>query len=259
MHFYCRNVTAMDSYPEDLLVGVFPLVFAVNAIIADDEYEENGGSSTRRSLFDRFLDAVASSLIDDVEGDGAADNQQDKRRAISLFKPDEEDESSDDECVLLDEFGARRRPGPSFSNAVYPGFGRRGQTPRDTGAAPTNDGSGSNSATKTSYAKALTEGQGFFQRARIESISVRHGFPPSKDPEGTEHWVHALSLAMKNRNKSLLKGIFDKHPIQGILSAGWLEKHVHALPSAIMVVGWAQLLAKKVGQVWGRRGRKVRN
>lgn len=225
----------MDSYPEDLLVGVFPLVFAVNAIIAD-EYEENGGSSTRRSLFDRFLDAVASSLIDDVEGDGAADNQQDKRRAISLFKPDEEDESSDDECVLLDEFGARRRPGPSFSNAVYPGFGRRGQTPRDTGAAPTNEGSGNSSATKTSYAKALTEGQGFFQRARIESISVRHGFPPSKDPEGTEHWVHALSLAMKNRNKSLLKGIFDKHPIQGILSAGWLEKHVHALPSAIMVV-----------------------
>ena len=112
----------MESYPEDLLVGVFPLVFAVNAIYdpnnpdGDNDPDSSAGnaeeaavpvSPKHRSDFDRFLDAMAGSLAD--EDDEAADANAQlefppilptetpaSSRNVSLFRPDE-DESSDEE------------------------------------------------------------------------------------------------------------------------------------------------------------------
>jgi hypothetical protein len=107
----------------------------------------------------------------------------------------------------------------------------------------------------TSYAKALEHGQGFAQRARIVSISSRHGFPPSKDPTGTENRIHkcfksehkalqptrgssstmaATAVGSLDMNKMIAKA--NTAPIDGILPSGWLEKHAHALPSVLIVV-----------------------
>ena len=68
----------MDSYPGDLLTGVFPLVFAVDAILPTTSSPFGEGAagqlpltprtSSTRSLFDRFLDAMASYLSDDSDG-----------------------------------------------------------------------------------------------------------------------------------------------------------------------------------------------
>jgi hypothetical protein len=219
----------MDSYPQDLLVGVFPLVFAVNAILSTDQDipQVEGSSSPRRTLFDHFLDAVAASLVEEGEPDQGSSPVVDKKRHVSLFRPDEDDDSSDDDDV--EEFG-KRRPG-TLSSGLYAGFGRKNLAKNAVAASASHA-----ETNKTSYAKALTLGQGFFQRARIESVSPRHGFPPSKDPDGANNVAHAFPRALKTNSQDDLASIFREHPLDGILPAGWLEKHVHALPSVILVV-----------------------
>lgn len=214
----------MDNghYPEDLLVGFFPLVFAVNAIRPEDT-----DVTGKRSTFDNFLDAIAATLIEDQT---TATTEHDKRRSISIFKSDDE-ESSDEEDGLQDHFGGsfRKRNSSTF------GFGRVRPT-----ASISNDlteGAGG-----TSYAKALTQGQGFFQRARIVSVSQKYGFPPSKDPHGTQNLAYELHEIMKKRapaterEQAMTRLFQQQYPVTGIIRSQWLEKHVHALPSAIMVV-----------------------
>jgi hypothetical protein len=220
----------MDSFPQDLLVGVFPLVFAVNAILSteQDGSQGEGLPSPKRTLFDHFLDAVSASLVEEGEPDQQGNSPSvDKKRHVSLFRPDEDDESSDDDDS--EEFG-KRKPA-TFSPHLYAGFGRKNLA-KNAVAASASHAEGN----KTSYAKALTLGQGFFQRARIESVGPRHGFPPSKDPDGANNVAHALPRALKTNSQEDLASIFRDHPLDGILPAEWLEKHVHALPSVILVV-----------------------
>ena len=262
----------MESYPEDLLVGVFPLVFAVNAIFDPNNGENDSPEATpstgdpqdntsssaavspkTRSDFDRFLDAMAGSLADENDND-AEDNGHSlefppilptetpsSSRNVSLFRPDDDelDDSEDDDFLLDgddDDYytsgsttasGKRRTSASSNSIRLYAGFGLS----RKSGGS---GGAGAHSSTNTSYAKALQHGQGFFQRARIVSTSSKHGFPPSKDPEGTNSIVYALKQARTSQQKA--RELFSARPIQGILPAGWLEKHVYALPSVVLVV-----------------------
>lgn len=265
----------MESYPEDLLVGVFPLVFAVNAIYDPNNPNDDNGvasdpsnaskdgdnansvaaSPKNRSDFDRFLDAMAGSLADEKDDAVDANAQLEfppilatespsSSRNVSLFRPDDDEmDESTDEDLLIDTdddeytstipggaFGRSGRRTSSGANAMrlYAGFGltRRSLT----GGV----GAHSHSSNNTSYAKALQQGQGFFQRARIVSISTKHGFPPSKDPDGTKNVVFDLKQARASFQKT--REIFTARPIQGILPAGWLEKHVHALPSVVLVV-----------------------
>ena len=149
----------MESYPEDLLVGVFPLVFAVNAIFdpntidkpesppstGDQENVSAAVSPKNRSDFDRFLDAMAGSLAD--ENDDADDSSPlefspilpteapNSSRNVSLFRPDDDelDESTDDDVLLDaddDDYynsastpGKRRTSASSNSIRLYAGFG----------------------------------------------------------------------------------------------------------------------------------------
>lgn len=258
----------MESYPEDLLVGVFPLVFAVNAIFdpnnPDNDSEPDAGATNaaanidaavpypkNRSDFDRFLDAMAGSLAD--ENDEAADNNAQlefppilqtetpsSSRNVSIFRPDDDemDESTDEDLLIdtdEDDYasavpgsrGSRRVSTGNNAMRLYAGFGL-------TRRSLASGGVNSHSSTNTSYAKALQQGQGFFQRARIVSISTKHGFPPSKDPDGTKSIVFDLKQARTSIQKA--REIFTVRPIQGILPAGWLEKHVYALPSVVLVV-----------------------
>jgi hypothetical protein len=240
----------MESYPEHLLVGVFPLVFAVNAISdGADESTSAGQTHPSRTDFDRFLDAVAGSLADEND---EADDLNDplefhpilptetisSSRGVSLFRPDEYDlgDSTDDDLILDDtdmhvpSSISKQRRSASGTNSLrlYAGFGLTRRSLTSGGVAHTH------STSNTSYAKALQQGQGFFQRTRIETIAADHQFPSSKDPEGADSIINALRNARTSPQKA--EEIFTGRPIQGILPAHWLEKHVYSLPSVVIVV-----------------------
>lgn len=222
----------MDSfYPEDILVGFFPLVFAVNTIPDGDpngeiasEIEASSGK-IYRSPFDRFLDAIAASLVDESDEE-PVEVRRTGNRTIALFRGDD-DETSDEEDILLQENCSSGRPQPRKKQGGF-GFGRRSMS-----------SDGPNGDLPTSYAKALTNGQGFFQRARIVTISTKYGFPPSKDPEGTNNLsfeLHNLENRRTSDKEGSYQSLLKHYPVGGIIPSGWLDKHVHALPSAIMVV-----------------------
>mmetsp|Transcript_28655 Transcript_28655/g.43736 ORF Transcript_28655/g.43736 Transcript_28655/m.43736 type:complete len:1599 (+) Transcript_28655:220-5016(+) len=243
----------MEAYPEDLLTGVFPLVFAVNTILRNtsenedmrdsvginqDEKEGNDDdemnikkSSSTRSLFDRFLDAMASNL----GGNEPLDQRPSRGRGpdfVSLLRGSSEhgtgsfEDSSDEEDVSMSmESNSSRRIGlrsPSLAR-MRPSSPMSPQSP-------------------FAFANSLKL-DAFFDRSRVVSISTKHGFPPSKDATGQNNRSLKLSQARSalrmnptNANALRLKRVMDQHPIEGVMQSGWFEKHVHALPSVLLVV-----------------------
>jgi len=230
----------MDAYPDDLLAGVFPLVFAVDGILPSDSSppsvksgdgeegeaaEIEKATSSTRSLFDRFLDAIAASLNEEEQENQKAMSRTGSDTIASLLRGDDKDDSSDDEDDRSQDSSRGRIS--IRRNSPMSTFRQKKQT------------SGSNS---TAYARVLSS-ESFFQRARILSISAKHGFPPSKDPEGTKNRALLLSQTRASMahgatgaNALRLKSIMESKNTEGILPAGWLEKHVHALPSVLLVV-----------------------
>jgi hypothetical protein len=88
----------MESYPGELLVGVFPLVFCVDATLQNKQLNNNDNNNSnneetktnRRSQFDKFLDAIAaSSSTDDYDGDSP------------LMQKVEEEQSDNEDEILL--------------------------------------------------------------------------------------------------------------------------------------------------------------
>jgi hypothetical protein len=265
----------MESYPGELLVGVFPLVFCVDATISKANEEEESSSSSssihNRNQFDRFLDAIAASLLDEPEDHpltvGDDTNTPSKRKStedniMSLFRGEEEgedDSDGEDDLILMrdnnnahnssfsgnphasfdaggfgDSVSLRSKASHPFSNMGFPRLNSRTGVSRSASSDAQQQLHGA-VGLNTSYAKALQQGQGFFQRARIMSISTRHGFPPSKDSEGDKNRIHEFFQG-KTLQTSKLLAAAKKRPIDGILPSGWLEKHAHALPSVILVV-----------------------
>ena len=240
----------MESYPEDLLTGVFPLIFAVNAILpnstlsgdppessATEQGEKEGidddenikQTSSTRSLFDRFLDAMASNLVENESIE-----QRPSRRGpdfVSLLRGSEHgstsfDDSSDEEEISMSmESNSSRRIG-----IRSPSLARMRPSSPTTTPSP------------LAFAKSLKL-DSFFDRSRVISISTKHGFPPSKDATGKNNRSLKLSQARSalrmnptNANALRLKRVMDQHPIEGVMQSGWFEKHVHALPSVLLVV-----------------------
>jgi tetratricopeptide (TPR) repeat protein len=276
----------MESYPGELLVGVSPLVFCVDATLASNQDAAAAAaigagaaspSSATRSQFDRFLDVMAASLLDEPEGgdrlffnninssnhsashtfspNGGRRRQVDDGM-LGLFRGDEGgelDSDQEDDMILGGDTngmamnysfggggegnttGSEHPMDPkrtrSFSNISFPRLGGPGG-----GNNRTNNSSKEGiNGVDTSFANALREGQGFFQRARIVSISSRHGFPPSKDPTGDDNRIKDFFLGKTLRMGRILAAT-KRRPIDGILPSGWLEKHAAALPSVIIVV-----------------------
>ena len=85
--------------------------------------------------------------------------------------------------------------------------------------------------------------------ARIIAVSKRHAFPPSKDPEGTQNRSSIISRSRANpysigatmMNAQKPPAATQVPPVDGIISTGWLEKHVHALPSVLLIVTYIDL------------------
>lgn len=260
----------MESYPAEVLVGVFPLVFCVDATLTSNGSDDNPSSSPSRSQFDRFLDAMAASLLEEPEGSTRLFSQDDsltssstgRNKAVDdntvmgLFGGDTGIDSDHEDDIILAGGPFPNNPGtsgissvPSMDGSVFGDFDIRRNRSFGAMSFLGNHGSGrsgnNHSARSkdskaaggldTSFAKALQDGQGFFQRARIVSISARHGFPPSKDPTGKENRIREFFLGKSLRTAKILSST-KKRPIDGILPSGWLEKHAAALPSVIIVV-----------------------
>ena len=327
---------SMESYPSELLVGVFPLVFCVDTTIPEVQEEwhrkqtqmlreakqaqatttavndfdhpnqapthlhqlqqqQQQHQPSSRSPFDKFLDAMASSLMDFDDDDHPlrADSYtstsatssnprrkmvEDNNSVLSLFRGDDasagDGYDSDQEVLsaatpdgyqstfdythyfddVLSPPGRRRSTsgGRKTSSSMGINFGRGliGGSPNPMQTLPTASSNtpsrstqtqhyyattGGNQLDTSTYAKALQHGQGFFQRARIISIGKRHGFPPSKDPNGRDNRIYQF-FQQKVLNTTKLIATANKRPIDGILTNGWLEKHAHALPSVLLVI-----------------------
>ena len=246
----------METYPGELLVGVCPLVFCVDATItkANEGNADNniagGGGNASRSQFDRFLDSMAGSLLEEMEDPLQLADDLMKRKSDdvmkSLFRGDEVGDSDHEDDMLLsgiistnsgatspnasfDVAGESRtpnRPGRSRTSFSTMSFGRLGSRNKSTTVSHGID---------TSYAKELQQGQEFFQRARIVSVSTRHGFPPSKDAGGEKNRVDEFYHGKAFQTAKLIAATKSR-PIDGILTSGWLEKHANALPSVLLVV-----------------------
>lgn len=236
----------METYPGELLVGVFPLVFCVDATLAENSSggTANAATSSSRTQFDRFLDAMAASLMDDPEGDhplamNESTSTPSKDVLNALLRNASVEDDDDDEILLNPAKSSSREMGPSrsFDSGTFTSPPKRsfgiGRSKSKSTSASIDQFQQHN--LDTSYAKALQNGQGFFQRARIVSISARHGFPPSKDAKGDNNRVHQFFQG-KNLNAGKLIAAIRKRPIDGILPSGWVGKHAHALPSVILVV-----------------------
>jgi hypothetical protein len=294
----------MDFYPQDLLVGVFPLVFAVDATFPPPAVDAGAGADgVHRSLFERFLDVLVSSLMDDDEShDGkrhSLASTDANSRGLSLLGKNRIGGGgaaggslggadlgsslgngggiSDDDLLDLlatplgggggsaqHESTTGRRPslsgsagggtGGAFSGGFYAGLGRRISNSSQLHSNNSTHGGGSSQligggSSHGGYAKALRHGQGFFQRARVEAVGTRHGFPPTRRKEarggGSSSSNHELGGGGGGGSSSFDASDPASHAhvspevwfrkAQGVLSLGWLEKHVHALPSVIVL------------------------
>jgi len=85
--------------------------------------------------------------------------------------------------------------------------------------------------------------------AHIVKVSKRHVFPPSKDPEGTQN-RSTLIVQSRSSTTTLYTTSSSQNtptpksnvpPLEGILPAGWLEKHAHALPAVLIVVTYIDI------------------
>jgi len=248
----------MEAYPGDLLAGVSPLVFAVDAITPlpskktperSDETDDRGATQTEellpkaashRSLFDLFLDSLASALFDADESTTGSKPRNSNNNTLrsdalnSLLRVDDDD-SSEDEDPLGESSSQLSKSARNFRRGVgSPSLGMANfRKPPSSKTINTES---------TAYARNLTT-ENFFQRARIVASSSRHGFPPSKDEAGVQNFALKLSQARSamamnptNANAYRLKGVLESKQIDGILPLGWLEKHAHALPSVLVFI-----------------------
>ena len=231
-----------SSNSDDDVVVFSPLIAVVNAI-----QDNSTNSQPEDTLFDRFLRDLVRV---DTDSKGASPssvlNSPEKRR-MTLFREgggdQQQDYDSDEDDAVLQE----QLSGASSHNHY--------RSPTKSDASRSNSPFFRKSSLRsvrgdhaTSYLSAQQQQQDeqhFFSRARILSVSDRYGFPPSKDPEGTNNLAYAIQTAYQqtqHRNHhnptraALLQQAASTYPIQGMVGTGWAEKHIHALPSVLLLV-----------------------
>eukprot|EP00934_Nitzschia_sp_Nitz4_P004916 Nitzschia sp. Nitz4//scaffold189_size62959//23388//27915//NITZ4_006307-RA/size62959-snap-gene-0.8-mRNA-1//-1//CDS//3329539893//4906//frame0 len=192
---------------------------------------------------------MAALLLEEPEGGDRLFNERSSNSLMTPVAPrrrgrDDDMDSDQEDYMILGDGNASASslnygdngatPRPFATNLSFPRLGRDVSQSSRTRGTPMKETQPILGA-DTSYASALKEGQSFFQRARIVSVSTRHGFPPSKDPTGEDNRIRDYFLG-KTFHTAKLHTAIKRRPIDGILPSGWLEKHAAALPSVIMVV-----------------------
>ena len=212
----------MESYPKELIEGVSPLIFAVDAVL-NNQQSSPLNHNAKSSIFESFYNSIAS------------------KESINATKSTKSDTPlSSPLTPSIASSPARHR---------YFRFSR-----------------GSAAESPAPKKNLQSSKKDFFSNAHIVPVSNRHAFPPSKDPFGNSN--HNINLNIKlfksiSSSSSVLKrstststnsknsndyyalsslkhrsvyNILKLNPLQGILPSGWIEKHVHALPSTLLFV-----------------------
>ena len=113
------------------------------------------------------------------------------------------------------------------------GSGAEINIPSDQNIA--NDLDNDNDKTTAAYSTDNPQVNFLSRRARVISVNRRHAFPPSNCPQGK---MNGMTSMIGETQGSIGNAWLSSYNVQyeGILSAGWLEKHTNVLPSALVVV-----------------------
>ncbi len=224
----------MESYPKELIEGVSPLIFAVDAVLNKQQSSPSIGNNEKSSIFESFYNSIAS------------------RESINATTAVNNDTMSSSSSV------SSMTSSPVKSNRYFR-FARGGSSSE----SPYSFFNKSSTRSKKNILQSSKKD--FFSNAHIVPVSNRHAFPPSKDPHGNSNQNVNLNIklfksisssSLMKRTQSAPSNTSDandyyalsslKHksvynilklsPIQGILPSGWIEKHVHALPSSLLFV-----------------------
>jgi len=216
----------METYSSELLKGVSPLIFVVDSIFNFNTGQSSsvgknavGSSAAFKSFFQKLT-------MHQTKCDNVPQQQQNVQSITEKFKTPEDTIAS---ILALD--------------------------PQTVGVGGTVVGKGP----RTLKAKSKSSSRhpsppphrGFFARSNIVPVSHRHAFPPSKDPKGTKNVITRLNANLSkrggggnNNNGGINSSNVNSPEVQaeissvigGILPSGWMEKHLHALPSVLLIV-----------------------
>ena len=205
----------MDDYPKELIDGVTPLVFAVDAVFVGEE-----STNQKSTAFETFYNYISSKKP----------KVQTQQTTFAPSDPLSDILSSDPALAVA----AAARKLPSFTHS------RR------------NNNHNSKSSDFFSHARVVPVSsrhafppskdphgnQNTIAKLNHSLYAARkHKVMPSPSQN------NPYSGNGSNNASSPLVAILAKNPIQGILPEGWFEKHTHALPSTLLIVTSVSLTA----------------
>jgi len=220
----------MEDYPKELIDGVTPLVFAVDAVFVG---EENATNTTQKSTaFETFFNYISSKKQKVLQtGTGSQQNSSAPLDPLS-------DILSSDPALAV---AAAARKLPSFTNSRRSSnhnskssdfFSHARVVPVSSRHAfpPSKDPHGNqNAIAKLNHSL-------YAARKHKTMPAPSQNNPYSGNGNGNDNAT------------SPLVAILAKNPIQGILPEGWFEKHTHALPSTLLIVTSLSLTASAYDQ-----------
>lgn len=225
MHIASSNPStsamADSDYATDLLCSVRPLIFAVDSILRPDPAEAGGGTDggggSTSDHFDRFLEAIVGDDGGGIGGDGAA--------ALAPHPPPPPPPPPP---LLAGSISAVKGSAKAAKQSKPKSIKARLTKKLHLSKSGSGGGGGNSLASIATFGDENASPEAFFRRANVVPVSSRHAFPPSRDPYG------ARTRARTTRRADVESIIADG--VDGILPTGWLEKHLHALPSVLVVV-----------------------
>ena len=159
----------MESYPGELLVGVSPLVFCVDATL--DKKEEGNNINNKRSQFDKFLDTI--SITSSMVVDGGNNFHE---GGPMMQKVEEEQSDHEDDVLLNNSGGVGGKSGvPEFSSTQR----RRNSSSNNRDSSLASAGSSSSPISPNRNGEQQRDGSG---NNRIGTNKLRGPFTGSRSP-----------------------------------------------------------------------------
>eukprot|EP00554_Chaetoceros_debilis_P011045 CAMPEP_0194109444 /NCGR_PEP_ID=MMETSP0150-20130528/8927_1 /TAXON_ID=122233 /ORGANISM="Chaetoceros debilis, Strain MM31A-1" /LENGTH=1586 /DNA_ID=CAMNT_0038798395 /DNA_START=209 /DNA_END=4966 /DNA_ORIENTATION=- len=256
----------MDQYPKEHLDGVTPLIFAVNATI--NVKKEAGDNSNQRSssasgsgdgaetvAFGLFCDYIAARKSSDAatqEGQ-AADKSKDKHggdplsgalhakssgRGSSSASGSGSGSGSTTTTTTFAPFSkknkAKAKTSDFFSHArVVPVSTRHAFPPSKDPHGTKNAVSKLNNALYATRKHKLMPSQNPYQQAAAQ---MQQANPQTSSSSSADHQQTQIIQQQQTNVLSPIASILAKNPVEGILPEGWIVKHTHALPAALILV-----------------------
>ena len=237
---------ADSDYPTDLLCNVRPLIFAVDSIIDTDptELAKAGGVTTSNSRgtsdhFETFLEALVGPEVSDSDSDAdegtmsvaASTSAPTADHPPPPPPPPPPGTSGKFLSSTTKKFKKTKKRSKDKQGSIKERLAKKLHLPSSFSSSLSSPGKHGKFSSLSSSNLHVTVPVGndnsadtFLQRSNLLPVSSRHAFPPSRDPDG---------VTTHQRIKNGYDGV---HGPDGILPTGWLEKHLHALPSVLLVV-----------------------